>query len=104
MHEWKIFLVEIICRKTEDSHENYDLMKKGEEKKKCHVKKYNTIINTRKKSLLELSARLEDRTKAHAKEVHPKLNTKKPISLMNFMIYKCSNCKIIQNRILNTKR
>jgi hypothetical protein len=29
MHEWKIFLVEIICRKTKNSHENGDDEKRG---------------------------------------------------------------------------
>jgi hypothetical protein len=65
--------MENICRKVEDSHENYGLMKKREEKQKCHVRKYNTKINMTIKSLLKPSTQPKDRTKACAKEVHPQV-------------------------------
>ncbi len=50
MREWKIFLVENICRKVENSHENGDDEKRGK-KIKCHVIKYNTRIKMKKKHL-----------------------------------------------------
>jgi hypothetical protein len=52
------------------------MMRKGEEKQKCHVRKYNTKIKMKKTSLLELSAQHEDHTKAHAREVHPQAQHK----------------------------
>jgi hypothetical protein len=46
--EWNIFIVKKYVGKQR-IHMKMVMMRKGKEKHKCHVKKYNTIIKMKKK-------------------------------------------------------